>query len=46
VSIGARDHHYFALSVTLGVLASLGLGLLIAAVIAAAAARSRNYSGT
>ncbi len=41
VSIGARDHHYFALSIALGVLASLGLGLLVVAVIVAAAARSR-----
>jgi tellurite resistance protein TehA-like permease len=41
VSIGARDHHYFTLSDSLGALASLSLGVLVAAVIAAAAARSR-----
>lgn len=41
VSIAARDHRYFALSDSLGVLASLGLGVLVVVVIAAAAARSR-----
>jgi tellurite resistance protein TehA-like permease len=41
VSIAARDHHYSKLSDALAVLASLGLAVLVAGVIAAAAARSR-----
>ena len=41
VSIGARDHHYAMISGTLGVLASLGFGVLVAVVIGAAVARSR-----
>ena len=42
VSIAARDHHYSSLSGVLGVLATFGLAVLVAVVVAAAAARSRN----
>ncbi|MGB6207924.1 tellurite resistance/C4-dicarboxylate transporter family protein [Mycobacterium sp.] len=41
VSVGARDHHYFTLSDAVGGLASLSLGVLVVAIIAAAAARIR-----
>lgn len=41
VSIAGRNHHYFELSDTLGVLASVGLAVLMAVVIAAAAIKCR-----
>jgi tellurite resistance protein TehA-like permease len=41
VSIAARNHHYSKLSDTLGVLASLGLGVLVAVIIVTAAIKRR-----